>query len=447
MRKIKMVLYSLGILFIIFNLSIASGKLQALDANPVPTIWEKFYHGPLDEKFNSVEQTSDGGYILVGQTNSFGASGFDGWILKTDENGNVLWNFTYGGPLDETFKSVYETSDHGFLIAGTTDSYGKGDSDFWIVKVDSNGTAQFNKTIGTSGNDNLAQMIRTSDGNFAITGRYHNASKSYTADVWLIKVNETGDAVWNHTYGGERYDVPYTVTELSTGGYAIATWTGNTPTDPDQGDVMVIKVNENGIQEWNSTYGIVGGTDIPARIVETSDGGVLFTAFSRYANALQEQIAVVKLNATGSIIWNKDFGGSDHDWGNPLLKVNGGYFVLGHTFSYGPGNGDNILIKIDEDGNQIFNQTNGLPQDDDFFWDIKSTSDSNYICAGMSASTYGNKDGWLVKIGNATTTTTTTTTTSSSSTNESSSEQSSPGFELIPLVAVVVILTVKRKRK
>ena len=429
MRKFRNLLYGFGILIILVNVSIVSGKMQASEANPLPTKWEMFYHGPLDDVIYAIQETSDKGFVLAGTTNSYGNGDDDAWLLKTDKDGNALWNFTYGGSEEESFSSVFETSDHSFLLAGTTNSFGNGDNDFWVVKVDNNGNLQFNKTFGTSGNDQLAQMIKTSNGNYVLSGRYHNASKQFTADAWLIKINEDGDLLWNHTYGGIRYDVPQSVTELSTGGYAFATWTGNTATDPNQGDFMVIKVDENGIQQWNSTYGIVGGTDIPSKIIETSNGGVIVTGFSRYASSQKEQIVVVKFNSDGSQSWNKSFGGSKSDWGNLILKLKDGYLLCAHTVSYGPGNGDNILIKIDENGNQIFNQTNGQSQGDDFFWDMKPTSDGNFIFAGRSILSDGFRDGWLVKM-------------------ESPTKASSPGFDFTPvLVCALLLIIVKKKNK
>jgi predicted secreted protein len=126
--------------------------------------WSKTYGGTNANVAYALVQTSDGGYALAGYTNSFGAGGYDFWLVKTDSNGNMQWNKTYGGTGDDEAAALVQTTDGGYALAGYTNSFGAGGYDFWLVKTDSNGNMQWNKTYGGSGNDYASDLVRTSDG-------------------------------------------------------------------------------------------------------------------------------------------------------------------------------------------------------------------------------------------------------------------------------------------
>jgi hypothetical protein len=154
---------------------------------PPATAWTKTFGGSDNDVASSVEQTSDGGYIVAGWTGSYGAGSYDVWLIKTDSSGDMAWNKTFGGPDGDQAASVRQTSDGGYIIAGFTASYGAGGQDAWLIKTDSSGDMAWNKTFGGSGDDGANSVEQTSDGGYIVAG----SSASYGAgggDVWLIKV-------------------------------------------------------------------------------------------------------------------------------------------------------------------------------------------------------------------------------------------------------------------
>ncbi len=184
-------------------------------------IWAKTYGGPSWDEASSVQQTSDGGYIVAGWTGSFGAGAGDIFLIKTDANGNLQWAKTYGGTNYDTASSVQQTSDGGYIVAGTTRSFGAGGSDFFLIKTDVNGNIQWAKTYGGTNYDTASSVQQTSDGGYIVAG----TTRSFGAggsDFFLIKTDANGNIQWAKTYGGTGGDEAYSVQQTSDGGYILA---------------------------------------------------------------------------------------------------------------------------------------------------------------------------------------------------------------------------------
>ena len=256
------------------------------------------YGGSKDDFGYSLVQTSDGGYAIAGYTGSFSAGDWDVYLVKTDSVGNMQWNKTYGGTNDDTGWSVIQTSDGGYAIAGITRSFGGSGGKVYLVKTDSAGNMQWNKTYGERPESFGWSLVQTYDGGYAITG-------STSGDFYLVKTDSTGNMQWSNFYGGANEDFGYSVVQTSDGGYAI---TGDT-----------------------FSFG-AGGRDI----------------------------YLVKTDSTGNMIWNKTFGGTNDDYGVSLVQTSdGGYAIAGHTFSFGVGSIDFYLVKTDSAGNMQWNKTYG----------------------------------------------------------------------------------------
>ena len=208
------------------------------------TGWSQTYGGTEKDGTLSLVQTSDGGYAMAGYTRSSGAGEDDFWLIKTDEAGNMQWNQTYGGAGSDIATCLIETSDGGYALVGYTGSFGAGSNDFWFVKTDSSGNMQWNRTYGGADGEYAFSLVETSDGGYTIAG-YTLSYGAGRDDFWLIKVDSSGNAEWNQTYGGVAYDVAYSVVQADDGGYALA---GSTQSfGAGVSDAWLIKTDEAGV--------------------------------------------------------------------------------------------------------------------------------------------------------------------------------------------------------
>jgi hypothetical protein len=239
--------------------------------NPMSaTYFAKTYGGTGWDEASSVQQTSDGGYILAGYTSSFGAGGDDIFLIKTDANGNVQWAKTYGGTGWDEASSVQQTSDGGYILAGYTSSFGAGGDDIFLIKTDANGNLQWAKTYGGTSEDWAHSVQQTSDGGYIVAGTTWSFGAGYY-DIFLIKTDANGNIIWAKTYGGTSLDEAYSVQQTSDGGYIVA---GRTWSFGVGGDIFLIKTDANGNIQWAKTYGGIYG-DNAYSVQQTSDGGYI----------------------------------------------------------------------------------------------------------------------------------------------------------------------------
>ena len=189
-------------------------------------ILNKTFGGEGGDWARSVQQTSDGGYILAGQTGSFGAGSYDAWLIKTDANGNKVWDKTFGGSSYDEANAVQQTSDGGYILAGETYSFGTGSYDAWLIKTDANGNKVWDKTFGGISSDGAYSVQQTSDGGYILAGSTDSFGAG-SSDAWLIKTDADGNKVWDKTFGGISGDVASAVQQTKDGGYILAGYTGS----------------------------------------------------------------------------------------------------------------------------------------------------------------------------------------------------------------------------
>ena len=201
------------------------------------------YGGTSYEHAYSVQQTSDGGYIVAGFTNSFGAGGWDAFLIKTDAYGNVQWTKTYGGWNQDEARSVQQTSDGGYIVAGYTHSFGAGANDFFLIKTDAFGNVQWAKTYWGTSNDYAYSVQQTSDGGYIVAGITYSFGAG-GVDVFLIKTYANGNLQWAKTYGGTGYAYAYSFQHTSDGGYILAGYTNSF--GAGSWDIFLIKTDANG---------------------------------------------------------------------------------------------------------------------------------------------------------------------------------------------------------
>ncbi len=300
--------------------------------------WNKTIGGTLQSDAFSVLQTNDGGYALAGIMN---VSSERFWLLKADSSGNTLWSQTYGGPFNEELYAMTQTSDGGYALAGCTTSFGSGSQpDLWLVKTDANGTAQWSQRYGTLGNDAAYSVVQTSDGGYVMAGQTN------TSSCWLVKTDSVGAIQWNSTFGdGISTSTGMSVVPTSDAGYALAVNTNSTASGSY--DFMFIKTDASGSMLWNKTYG-GSSDDNPRAIVQSAEGGYALTGSTQSFGAGGRDVWVVKTDSSGNMQWNQTIGGTNNDMANAIIRTNdGGYAVAGSTQSYGLTNTAFFLIKMD----------------------------------------------------------------------------------------------------
>jgi len=306
--------------------------------------WNKTYGGTGTETSGDMCLTSDGGYAMSGYTTSFGVGGQDFWLVKTDAAGNMLWNKTYGGTGNEYAYHVEQTLDGGYALLGQTNSFGAGNNDFWLVKTDGSGTMQWNQTYGGTGNDVGIHVLQTGDGGYALAG----STSSFGAgsnDAWLIKTDAAGNMQWNKTYGGTGMEFGQCLEPTSDGGYAIACIT--TSFGAGSLDFWLVKIDSSGNMEWNMTYGGTG-SDGPTHFIQTEDEGYAIVGFTTGSD---QNASLIKTDEFGNMEWNQTYGGTGTEISYALLETSdGGYLLTINTNSFGAGDNDIWLVKTDESG-------------------------------------------------------------------------------------------------
>ena len=314
------------------------------------TLWTKKYGGLNLENGSSVEPTTDGGYIVTGWTSSFGAGNFDVYLIKTDAVGDTLWTKTYGGTQQDQGRSVQQTTDGGYIVSGTTRSFGLPGFNAYLIKTNANGDTLWTKAFGgPTGQYDGHAVKQTADGGYIVGGWANGIT-----DLCLIKTNSTGDSLWTKTYGGINADLGADVQQTTDGGYILAGKISGTGVGNN--DACLIKTNAVGDTLWTKTYGGLGDNSA-STVQQTTDGGYIFVGLTNSFGAGNYDIYLIKTNAAGDTLWTTTYGGTNDEQGSAVYQtVDGGYIIIGYTNSLGAGNSDIYLIKTDVNGNSGCNQ-------------------------------------------------------------------------------------------
>ena len=311
------------------------------------TLWTKTYGGTDWDKGQSAQQTLDGGYIITGWTQSFGAGVANVYLIRTNTLGDTLWTKAYGGAnIDEGY-SVRETTDGGYIIAGRTTSYGAGDYDLYLIKVDGAGNTTWTKTYGGTYPDMGLCVRQTSDEGYIIVG----ATSSFGAgghDVYLVKTDSLGDTLWTRAQGGSYSERGFSVQETQSGAYITAGLTGSF--GPGGSAFYLTKTDAAGDTLWTRTYGGSAG-DIGHSVQETAEGGYIIAGYTNSFGAGAIDVYLVKTDSLGDTLWTRTYGGADYDYSYSVQQTqDGGYILAGHTTSFGAGSSDFYVIKTDHYG-------------------------------------------------------------------------------------------------
>lgn len=389
------VIFSLLVILAVLVVSVACHTNLSVDSEGSASRiqWYKTLGGLNEDVGYSVQQTSDGGYIVAGCTGSTTNLIFDVLVIKTDAEGNKQWDKTLDKSAEDYARSVQQTSDGGYIIAGyiTDSSVGWA---VWLIKIDAQGNRQWDKTFGGSGTDSAYSVEQTSDGGYIICG---STSVNGDSDGWLIKTNSSGDKEWDKTFGGPNGDIFTSVQQTSDGGYII---TGSTaPRGAGYDDLWLIKTNSMGNKQWDRTFGGSGGYG-GALVQQTSDGGYIiagqsFTVYERKWDAW-----LIKTDNSGNEQWDNTFGSPLDDRARSVKQtLDGGYIFAGSTGCYGDfANCDVWLVKTNSGGEKQWEETLG-GSGSDVGTSLELTSDGGYIICGVTNSYgTGSVDVLLIKV-------------------------------------------------
>ncbi|MBI2134684.1 Ig-like domain-containing protein [Candidatus Woesearchaeota archaeon] len=354
----------------------ASGVIFVNNEISVIEQWSKaFSHGITDIGY-SVQETSDLGYVIVGTTKTSINDPTDIWLIKTDSDGNEEWNKTYGGSDSDSARSIQQTSDGGYIIAGSTWSFAINSEDVWLIKTDSQGNMVWNKTFDMN-SDYAVSVKQTTDHGYIVLGKTGE-------NFWLIKTDSNGGPQWNKTFSKETNNLPYEVDTTSDGGY-IFVGTFNPSSPPSGGDSIVIKVYPNGTKEWEKVYSGIGN-ELLFSVDQTSDGGYITAGQMDSSGSGQNDIWLIKSSSNGNHEWNKTFIVPDtlEHYSSVRQTSDGGYIVAG------PIKG---IIKTDSSGNKTWNVT----IESSSLKSIRQISGGGYIVGGYTVED-SNNDFLLVKL-------------------------------------------------
>lgn len=341
--------------------------------------WLKTYGGGDGDVGWGIHQTGDGGYIIVGSTATFGSGEYDVWLIKTDPDGVIEWNRTYGGEGWDVGWSIQETSEGGYIITGATMSYGSGHYDLWLIKTDERGDVLWNLTYGGADWDVGYSVQQTRDGGYIVAG----CTRSLGFGDWdalLLRVDMEGEVVWNRTYGGSYEDGGWFVRETEDGGFIIAGY--RTASRGEMADAWIIKTDEEGEMLWSILYG--GEDDDWFFSVQVIKGGYILAGSTGSFGAGDYDYWLMKVDEEGKVLWNKTYGGPGREIAWQVERTrDGGYILIGGTTSFGSGDWDVWLLKVDREGEPRWNETYG-GEGRDRGWCLQPTRDGGYILAGYT---------------------------------------------------------------
>lgn len=379
--------------------------------------WIKNLGGPEYDMAYSIIQLPGGEYAMAGATRSSGGDvpgsrvGYDAWLTKVDNAGNKSWSVAFGGSNDDYTMGVTNTTDGGYLMVGYT--FNQVQNKAWAIKTDGNGGLQWQKDLSASNDAIPASVLAVGDGTYVVVGYETGATNGRNG--WIAKLDESGKVLWSKSFGGAAEDQIAAVVKTTDGGFAVAGYTKSTneliQVNKGGFDGWVMKLDAGGNHLWTKTFG-GAREDLFKSLVQTKDGGLLAVGHSQsndgdlsLNNGGFDEF-VVKMDGSGNKQWVKTFGGSNEEYITNVVNTNdGGYLTVGYTNSTNGDvtrtNGDfgGWLIKMDSEGKKTATSTYGDRQDD-FTNLLINTQDGGYLMGGHTFIENRGFDAWLVKIDN-----------------------------------------------
>lgn len=346
-----------------------------------------------DEWGSSVQQTSDGGYIVVGakSTALFDIhSKRDVWLVKLDDQGLIQWEKTFGTWGNDRGNAVLQTSDNGFIIAGSAEPIGTEKGDLWIIKTDEQGNKQWDSIFGISSEfESGSMVIEIDDGNYIVVGSV-NTSGGGRGDIWLLKINANGNKLWDKSFGGRGHNYADDIVE-TTDGFVIlgSSWI---PDETNGYDVWLLKTDKTGELIWDQIFD-GSGSDHGWSLDQCDDGGFIITGEKDHGS--DDKVLLIKTDENGNLVWDTSFPGR----GDSVQQTrDGGFIIAGYEVDPTPKDYSNgLLIKTDGSGNLLWKKIFG-GKENNFLFSVEQTADNGFIVVGDTYQTRFDAGLWIMKL-------------------------------------------------
>jgi hypothetical protein len=312
--------------------------------------WQKFYGGYGTDTLRDARPCSDGGAIVAGHSNSYGTTGDDVWILRLDSSGNTIWQELCGGETLDKAYSIAQTSDGGYILAGETASFGTSDLDVLVMKLDEEGGMTWRRVYSGEQWDRALRIRQTSDGGYIVAGHTGSFGEG-SQDAWALRLDPDGAPVWQKAFGGWAWDQVNDVLETPDGGFILAGHTQSFGADLHDYDLWIISLDADGNPTWQKRYR-ESQWDQANAVELTSDGGFIVAGYtdSWGTDSMDMDILLLKLDMLGEAAWQKIYKGSGWEQANAVHELPGGGYMV--TGSIGPvGTSDDWILKLDASGN------------------------------------------------------------------------------------------------
>jgi hypothetical protein len=305
--------------------------------------WSRTIGGARADYATSIAEASDGGYVITGYTDSLGRTAC---IVKLNSSGVLQWARRVGGTNFGYFVSIIRTADGGFVATGLTNSFGAGLTDMYIVKLDASGLLQWSRTVGNAYYNYGSSITQTTDGGYALAGSMY-ASIGGNSNMYIVKLDSNGMLQWSRSIAGTSDVFDNSIIQTADSGYVAvgdALYLGG-----GSWDIYVVKLNAGGVFQWGRT---IGGTnsDHASSIIQTPDGGYAVIGSTTSFGAGNSDMYFVKLNATGNPQWSKTVGGAGYDAGSSIVQTQDGSYIAVGSTAFGAGGSDIFIVKFDANG-------------------------------------------------------------------------------------------------
>jgi hypothetical protein len=413
------------ILFLFIHCSKDEG-IENLATNSNKIEFIKTFGGSKNDVSQSVVNTSDGGYAILGYTQSNDGNiinknneDFDFWVMKFSSDDTLLWSKTYGGSSDDRGADIITTNDDGFALLGYSKSdngdvtLNAGAQDFWILKISNNGDILWQKTFGYTGADSGTALLQTQDNGFLITGVLDvsasggqgnsKSAKHAGGDVWALKLASTGSLEWSKYFGGSFTEIPFGIVETSDNEYIITASSDskdfNISNNKGGYDFWILKIASDGTLIWEKSF---GGSEIdePRAIAATADGNFMIVGDTRSSdkdvsnNRGGADLWMLKISTNGNLIWQKTIGASNFDVARSISKTNdNGFIIAGNSRSLdagftNQGQNDAWILKVDINGDILWQKFVG-GSENDLLFDAVQLNNKSIIAVGETTSNSG----------------------------------------------------------